>query len=71
MFSSEFCEISKNTFLTEHLWWLLQVLATSQGESLRVIFRTFSRLTWENFMRNVQMVFKGRGRVYNSLLTNG
>ena len=23
VFSCEFCEISKNTFLTEHLWWLL------------------------------------------------
>ena len=23
MFSSEFCEISKNAFSTEHLWWLL------------------------------------------------
>ena len=22
-FSYEFCEISKNTFFTEHLWWLL------------------------------------------------
>ena len=22
-FSCEFCEISKNTFFTEHLWWLL------------------------------------------------
>ena len=23
MFSCEFCEISKNNFFTEHLWWLL------------------------------------------------
>ena len=23
MFSCEFCEISKNTFFIEHLWWLL------------------------------------------------
>ena len=23
VFSCEFCEISKNTFFTEHLWWLL------------------------------------------------
>ena len=23
VFSCEFCEISKNTFLIEHLWWLL------------------------------------------------
>ena len=23
VFSSELCEISKNTFFTEHIWWLL------------------------------------------------
>ena len=23
VFSREFCEISKSTFFTEHLWWLL------------------------------------------------
>ena len=23
MFSSKFCEISKNTFYIEHVWWLL------------------------------------------------
>ena len=23
LFSCEFCEISKNTYFTEHLWWLL------------------------------------------------
>ena len=23
VFSCEFCEISKNAFFTEHLWWLL------------------------------------------------
>ena len=26
LFSCEFCEISKNTFSTEHLWWLLLIL---------------------------------------------
>ena len=25
VFSSEFCEISKNSFFTEHIWWLLLV----------------------------------------------
>ena len=25
MFSCEFCEISKNTFFTKHLWWLLLI----------------------------------------------
>ena len=28
VFSYEFCEISKNTFLAEHLWWLLLVVQT-------------------------------------------
>ena len=27
MFSREFCEISKNTFFIEHLWWLLLFFA--------------------------------------------
>ena len=26
VFSCEFCEISKNTFFTEQLWWLLLLL---------------------------------------------
>ena len=26
VFSCEFCKISKNTFFTEHLWWLLLLL---------------------------------------------
>ena len=29
MFSCEFCEISKNTFFIEHLWWLLLVLESN------------------------------------------
>ena len=28
VFSCEFCEISKNSFFTEHLWWLLLMLIT-------------------------------------------
>ena len=31
VFSCEFCEISKNTFFTEHLWWLLLVIDVRQG----------------------------------------
>ena len=27
VFSCEFCEISQNTFLTEHFWWLLLLIA--------------------------------------------
>ena len=37
VFSCEFCEISKNTFFTEYLWWLLlkvcSLLITSFGEA--------------------------------------
>ena len=32
MFSSGFCEISKNTFFTEHLRWLLQCLRSSKQD---------------------------------------
>ena len=28
VFSCEFCEISKNTFFIEHLWWLLLKVET-------------------------------------------
>ena len=33
-FSCEFCEISKNTFFTEHLWWLLLMFAILQIKTL-------------------------------------
>ena len=35
VFSGEFCEISKNTFFIEHLWWLLllTLLNNSQSQS--------------------------------------
>ena len=29
VFACEFCEISKNAFFTEHLWWLLLIFAES------------------------------------------
>ena len=38
LFSCELCEISKNTFFTEHLWWLLLPLSWSK----RKIASTFS-----------------------------
>ena len=31
MFSWEFCEISKNTFFVEHLWWLLLTITLTRG----------------------------------------
>ena len=34
-FSCEFCKILKNTFFTEHLWWLL----LAEGSSLRLTDR--------------------------------
>ena len=34
MFSCEFCEISKNTFLTEHLRWLLPLLGIEIDKDL-------------------------------------
>ena len=33
VFSCEFCEFSKNTFFTEHLWWLLLSLCYSHDHS--------------------------------------
>ena len=30
VFSYEFCEINKNTFLIEHFWWLLLVLFSNK-----------------------------------------
>ena len=35
VFSCEFCDISKNTFFTEHLWWLL----------MNSIFETFLKFS--------------------------
>ena len=37
MFSCEFGEISKNTFVTEHLWWLLLLVILENIENLSVI----------------------------------
>ena len=58
MFSYEFCEIFKNTFFTEHLWWLLLSLmsesilrggsrtaATSKMEQIVIIVNRFQPLT--------------------------
>ena len=37
VFSCEFGEISKNTFVTEHLWWLLLLVILENIENLSVI----------------------------------
>ena len=34
MFSCEFCEISKNAFFTEHLWWLLLTVGGSKEKRM-------------------------------------
>ena len=43
VFSCEFCEISKNNFFIEHLWWLLlflilQNLSDTEDSSIGVVF---------------------------------
>ena len=43
MFSCKFCEIFKNTFFIEHLWWLLLLLIIFYG----------SLDTWEEYDRRV------------------
>ena len=35
MFSSEFCEISKNTFFTEHLWATASVLWNNASKEIK------------------------------------
>ena len=49
-FSCEFCEIFKNTFFTEHLWWLLLLFeALWMGPSTRKRFRMILRwlISWK------------------------
>ena len=36
MFSCEFCEISKNTFFIEHLWWLLLSILIFSHVSMKI-----------------------------------
>ena len=36
VFSSEFCEISKNSFFVEHLWWLLLSMTSLLNDMLFV-----------------------------------
>ena len=48
MFSCEFCEISKNTFFTEHLWWLLLFLI------ILLLFRKINRKICHILLAKVQ-----------------
>ena len=67
VFSCEFCEISKNTFFTEHLWWLrlfyitFLICLTAQGITVSIslfwsskfIFYTFESY----FIVNIECVW--------------
>ena len=45
--SCEFCEISKNTFFTERLWWLLLSLDIFCSSYFYIYFTTFhGHLLW-------------------------
>ena len=48
VFSCEFCEISKNTFFTEHLW-----AAASEKCSMKNLFRKISQTSEENIFIEV------------------
>ena len=37
VFSNEFCEISKKTFFTEHLWTTASVIITKSAENLELL----------------------------------
>ena len=45
VFSSEFCEISKNTFFIEHLWWVLLKARISQITNSTKISQIFRAIT--------------------------
>ena len=46
VFSCEFCEISKNTFFIEHLWWLLLYFIL---QNLRIM-----EIDWSSFFQNYE-----------------
>ena len=50
VFSCEFCEISKNTFFTEHLWWLLLLTISSMTITSHLIFMTAQSLQHKRFV---------------------
>ena len=50
VFSCEFCEISKNTFFTEHIWQLLLFLSLSVVPLL-VLFNFYYRAKWVLYLQ--------------------
>ena len=65
MFSSEFCEISKNTFFRDYLW------ATASGNSVRRkmqrMYLKAKPLTWKN--KNVVKTLEFVWNLYNDRST--
>ena len=68
MFSCEFCEISKNTFFTEHIW-----VSASESKAIRKVYskatashngrdliysKSFERLCWYSIYKDVKSYIK-------------
>ena len=62
MLSCEFCEISKNTFFTEHLWWLL--LKESPQDDF--ISGVFFKIAFENALRDLHSELKNNPNIEHS-----
>ena len=62
MFSCEFCEIFRNTFLTEHLWKTASIFLISFDVSFKVIdfkkLLQFSRLSIYTSLKGLILVSK-------------
>ena len=61
VFSCEFCEISKNTFFIEHLWWLLLWFRETYPEPSRISKKGFfANLLhdWKRLILDVWLSFK-------------
>ena len=62
MFSCDFCEISKNTFFTEHLW------GTASNSSLRLFIEVFELHTTEKRDVSSANNFGFYAKVFDKLL---
>ena len=51
--SCEFCEISKSTFPTEHLWWLLLYMIWKYREFLTISLSKNRKVLWCNLVCNI------------------
>ena len=60
--SCEFCEISKNTFFTEHLWWLL-LKESPQDEFISGVF---FKIAFENALRDLRSELKNNPNIEHS-----